>query len=219
MPDAPATQSFEALRHEHGMREKWQRPPPFLFSSGSTEPNSDIGLASVQQHPEFQPVENIRQLGTSGTAENQFRVDQTSELRIPEPDTQGGDGVLGRQYNAATKPKGIMEAFINTCQRWQLTADQRLVLLGLRGADPVGQLLLLGVVRVRLRDQEARIRYVLLISLGLEILFNNDIDAEIVWLTYPRAELGKSSPLDHMLKGDIVHLLTVSEIVKRERGL
>ena len=112
-----------------------------------------------------------------------------------------------------------MEAFFNTCRRWRLEEGQELALLGLDSTDEFDGLLLCGSVHTRSRDHDTRIRRVLLISLGLEALFHKDIEAENAWLRCPRAELGGSPPLDHMVKGDMVQLMTVAEIVKRERGL
>ena len=146
-----------------------------------------------------------------------FPISQISQLAGRETKVRDEDLILRR--NRAAKPKGIIEAFVNTCRRWNLEEGQKLTLLGFDSTDPFGKLLLRGIARERSRDRDARVRHVLLISLGLETLFNKDIGAENAWLRYPRKELGESVPLDYMLKGDMVQLMTVAEIVKRERGL
>ncbi len=127
--------------------------------------------------------------------------------------------ILGFNRRLA-KPKGTVEAFVNTCRRWRLEDEQRFGLLGYRtGCHHFGRLLLSGLADARSRDEEARIRHVISISLGLEILFGNDVDAENAWLRCPREELDHASPLNHMLEGDVDHLSRVAALVRRERGL
>ena len=217
MANAPTGQPREMQTREQALQADKQWRGALLFRNTRAGSQLGTGLAGALQHPARRLGETAHRHGISGTEGLQFRSSRVSQF--PDNYARGAERVLVRNHNEVARPRGIIEAFVNTCQRWKLEEDQKLVLLGLNGTDSFGKLLLRGLARLQSRDQESRIRYVLLISLGLEILFNNDIDAEIAWLTHPRTDLGDASPLDHMLKGDIIQLMTVSEIVKRERGL
>lgn len=218
MPSAPADLSLEALMRDQTLRaaaRQWHGA--LLLRDTRTGSHAGTGLASVSSRPAHRPSEITRQPGISDTVGFRFLSGHGSQF--PDNDARGPGRVLMRSHNEVAKPRGIIEAFVNTCQRWKLEEDQELVLLGLSGSDAFGKFLLHGLVRLPSRDQESRIRLVLLISLGLEILFRNDIVAENAWLRCPQAGLDGSSPLDYMLRGDMVQLMTVSEFVKRERGL
>lgn len=209
--------SLEVLTPDQALRadRQWRRGLLLRNTGAGSCPGT--GLAGVSSHPARWPGEITRRPETSSTVDRRFRSGHTSQF--PDNDAQGPDLVMVRNHNEAAVSRGIIEAFVNTCRRWNLEENQELILLGPRGTDSFGKPLLRGLVRVPSRDQEARIRHVLLISLGLEILFRNDTVAENAWLRCPQAGLGGSSPLDYMLRGDMVRLLTVAEIVKRERGL
>ena len=68
-------------------------------------------------------------------------------------------------------------------------------------------------------DVRDRVVYVVSISLGLGALFDESVDAENDWLNLPREGLNHESPLMYMLKGHMVNLMTVVEMVEHERGL
>lgn len=212
-----ADQPLEVLTPEQALRADRQWRRAFLLRNTGAASNPGTGQASVSSHPAGRPGGITRQPGISDTVGLRCRNGHASQF--PDTDIRGPDRVRVRNHNEAAKPERIIEAFINTCQRWKLEEDQKFVLLGLSSTDSFGKLLLRGLVRLPSRDQESRIRHVLLISLGLEILFRNDIVAENAWLRCAHAGLDGSSPLDYMLTGDMVQLLTVAGIVKRDRGL
>lgn len=115
--------------------------------------------------------------------------------------------------------KGIYDAYIKTCRRWDLSRNQQVALLGYPGDLITGQRILNGQLIPQSPDQKDRVTYIVGISLGLGTLFEENIEAEINWLNQPRAKLDNKSPLDYMLEGHMTNLLTIVEMVKRERGI
>jgi hypothetical protein len=134
--------------------------------------------------------------------------------RIRQP-TALEDSLTVRQASALP---GMFDAFVKTCQRWRLEERLHATLLGYKDYEFLGQQLLHGYVPPRTQDVRDRIGYVLAISLGLGALFNEDADAELSWLTTEHPLL-KTSPLDFMLRGRMINLITVADIVRAERGL
>lgn len=127
---------------------------------------------------------------------------------------------LANRYSSKPhKLRGILDAFVNTCRRWGLDEDDQAVLLGFNSGDVVGRQMLTGCILALSRDVEDRVGYVIAISLGLGILFNERVDAENQWLKLPRKSLHDQSPLDCILNGKMESLLKVNRMVERERGL
>jgi hypothetical protein len=118
----------------------------------------------------------------------------------------------------AAAPTGMFDAFVKTCQRWRLEERWHAILLGYKDNEFLGQQLLHGYMPPRTRDVRDRIGYVLTISLGLGALFSEDADAEFSWLTKEHPVL-KTSPLQFMLRGRMINLITVADIVRAERAL
>lgn len=119
----------------------------------------------------------------------------------------------------ASSLRGIIDAFVNTCQRWRLNHDDRMILLGYRPHDVIGQQVLAGLVSPSSQDVEDRVGCVVGISLGLGTVFGEAIDAEIGWLRQPRAKLNDKSAIGYMLEGHMANLFVITEMVKHERGL
>ncbi|MCK1489707.1 hypothetical protein IVB14_04530 [Bradyrhizobium sp. 180] len=115
-------------------------------------------------------------------------------------------------------PRGMFETFINTCQRWGLSQSGQLTLLGYDEQDFLGSQLLMGHVPARTRDVKDRIGFVLAISLGLGTIFDEAVAPEVRWLSTEHPKL-RESPLRHMLRGGMVHLTAVSNLVSIERNL
>ena len=115
--------------------------------------------------------------------------------------------------------RGVLRVFIETCQRWKLSLEDRVVLLGYRFGDSVGMQVLNGRLRIHSRDITDRSGYVIAISIGLGILCGESIDAENQWLRRPRDILDRRSPLDYMLEGQMINLITINRMVELERGL
>ncbi len=124
-----------------------------------------------------------------------------------------------RQWAGASREaRGILEAFVNTCRRWRMERSDQVVLLGYPSGDPIGEAILAGRVMAFSRDVDDRAAYVVAISIGLGIMFEEDPEAENRWLRHPRDVFGDDSPLDFMLRGNMGNLIAVNELVERERG-
>ena len=119
----------------------------------------------------------------------------------------------------ANRPRGVFDAFVNTCQRWRLSQDEQVVLLGRQPGDSLVYHLFAGRIHSLSLDAEDRAGYIVVISLALGALFDENIEAENDWLRQPRAGLEDKTPLEHMLGGSMVHLLDVVQLTRRERGL
>jgi hypothetical protein len=117
------------------------------------------------------------------------------------------------------QPKGIVEAFIKTCQRWRLSEREQLVLLGYGDNDLMGMQILRGLWLKTSQDMKDRSGYVLSISLGLGSIFNEVAEAELAWLNAPHPKLAGRRPVAVMLEGKMKGLMAVSALVAEERGL
>lgn len=124
-----------------------------------------------------------------------------------------------RERLEPSAPRGMVDAFVKTCQRWRLDSDDQLTLLGYQVGDFVGRQVLVGRMMPASRDVRDRVGYVVGISLGLSALFGDSLDAENLWLRTDRCELRGQSPLDHMLEGRMINLIKVSDLALHERGL
>jgi hypothetical protein len=64
-----------------------------------------------------------------------------------------------------------------------------------------------------------RAGYILGISIGLGAIFDEVAHAEVTWLKTGHPKLRGTTPLDLMLNGKMVSLMTVSRLVAEEREL
>ena len=78
-----------------------------------------------------------------------------------------------------------MKIVVETCQRWKSRPEDQVFLLGYESGDSVGIQILKGRVRARSRDITDRSGYVIAISIGLGILYRENLDAENEWLRRP----------------------------------
>jgi hypothetical protein len=113
---------------------------------------------------------------------------------------------------------GLMEVFVRICQRWRLSDEQQMILLGYPDAPIFYDQLKLGRAPLLSQDAKDRVGYVLHISIGLGALYDDDEEAELAWLRRPRDELDKKSALEFMLHGKMTHLFAVSEVVLAARS-
>ncbi len=116
-------------------------------------------------------------------------------------------------------PTGLAEGYKNVCKRWSLDAHGMANLLHLEEEIGLCDMILSGQVPPMTGDLKDRMALVIGISIGLGELFNDDKDAELQWLTSTRTELGCVSPLEHVLKGDLLNLRDVVGLVDNARGL
>jgi Antitoxin Xre/MbcA/ParS C-terminal toxin-binding domain len=114
---------------------------------------------------------------------------------------------------------GVMEAFVNTCQRWNLSDREELTLLGYADNPFLGNQILDSRMLATPQDAKDRAAYVLAISVGLGAVFNEVIDAERKWLNLPNGNLNDKTPLAFMLEGRMANIVTVLRLVEQERGL
>ena len=120
---------------------------------------------------------------------------------------------------AASFNSGAIDAFVKTCQRWHLSPEQQIILLGYNGSEFFGQQLLEGRLIAPSQDVRERAGYILAISIGLGSLFDNSERAELAWLNAPRDALNGNSALAYMLEGRMANLMHVTTMVARERGM
>jgi hypothetical protein len=114
---------------------------------------------------------------------------------------------------------GAMEAFVKTCQRWNLSESEQLTLLGYAANPFLGSQILDSRMLATPQDATDRAAHVLAISIGLGTLFNEVIDAERKWLNLPNYKLDDKTPLAFMLEGPMRNMLMVLRLVEQERGL
>ena len=114
---------------------------------------------------------------------------------------------------------GVMDAFINTCQRWNLSDREKLTLLGYADNPFLGSQILDSRMLATPQDARDRAANVLAISVGLGAVFNEAIDAERKWLNLPNCKLNGKTPLAFMLEGRMGNILMVLRLVEQERGL
>jgi hypothetical protein len=113
----------------------------------------------------------------------------------------------------------IMDAFINTCERWNLADQERLVLLGYGNSASLGNQVLNSRMLAAPQDARDRAGYLLAISIGLGTIYNEVLDAERRWINLPHPKLGMKTPLAFMLEGHMGNILSVLRLVEEERGL
>ena len=140
-----------------------------------------------------------------------------STLTPVEPQSMNLPEVSVLETGAAQN--AVIEVFAKTCERWKLDEEQRLILLGLKANEGIGWKALTSLWNKPSRDVEDRAGYVIGISLGLSVLFQENLEAELSWLREPRTKLNFKSAIDYMLEGGMINLIVVSETVKRERGI
>ena len=116
-------------------------------------------------------------------------------------------------------PRGIIEAFINTCQRWGVSEHHQAVLLGYGSIPLLASEFLSGRLLKIPQDARDRAAYIVGISAGLGALFNEVAQAELDWLNRPHPALRNQSPLPFMLQGQMANVMTVSALVAQEQGL
>lgn len=117
------------------------------------------------------------------------------------------------------RPKGLIDAFVKTCQRWRLTEREQLVLLGYGDNEFFGTQILRGRWLTPPQDVKDRTGYILAVSLGLGSIFNEVVEAELMWLKTAHEKLAGRTPLTVMLEGKMTALMAVAAVVADERAL
>lgn len=117
------------------------------------------------------------------------------------------------------KLTGLAEGYKNVCERWSLDALRMAKLLHLEEEIGLCDLILFGQALPMTGDLKDRMALVIGISIGLGELFDDDKGGELQWLNSTRSDLGDVSPLEHMLKGDLLNIRDVVDLVDNARGL
>ncbi len=136
-----------------------------------------------------------------------------------EPVTERKGYTASFSVRSRQEPTGLAEGYKSVCERWSLDALGIAKLLHLEEEIGLCDLILSGQVLPMTGDLKDRMALVIGISIGLGELFDDDKDAELQWLTSKRPELGSISPLEHMLKGDLLNVRDVVDLVDNARGL
>lgn len=118
----------------------------------------------------------------------------------------------------STVVEGVVSAFVKICQRWRLSVDQQVILLGYKGNDFLGRQILESDILSPPQDVRDRARHIVTISLGLGALFENVERAELDWLNANRDDLNQRSPLEYMLEGHMANVVEISRLMNYERG-
>ena len=136
-----------------------------------------------------------------------------------KPETERKDYPAGISVISPQKPTGLAEGYKNVCERWSLDDLGMAKLLHLEEEFGLCDLILSGQARPMTGDLKDRMALVIGISIGLGELFGDDKDAELQWMNSTRTYLGGVSPLEHMLKGDLLNIREVLDLVDNARGL
>jgi uncharacterized protein (DUF2384 family) len=122
-------------------------------------------------------------------------------------------------YERSPAPRGVMEAFVKTCQRWRLNEHEQAVLLGYGTNPPLAREMMSGRWVDLPQDVRDRVGYIVGISVGLGAVFDEAVQAELDWLHRPHSKLADRAPLSIILMGHMAQLITVSDLVAEERAL
>jgi hypothetical protein len=115
------------------------------------------------------------------------------------------------------RPRGLVEGFVKTCQRWMLSPEQQAVLIGYKENALGASDILAGRVKIPSQDVKDRMRFLVRMSLTLGALFNEVADSEVVWLHAKRVAFDGRSALDVLLQGRMTDVLAVVRFAESER--
>jgi hypothetical protein len=144
--------------------------------------------------------------GLKDDEERAHWIAQLARIRTPGEEIPGTGGLVPAAVRnlpptqPATTKSGVLDAFAKTCQRWHLSPEQQIILLGYKGSEFFGLQLLEGRVLTPPQDVRERAGYILAISIGLSSLFDESEQAELAWLNKPREALNGHSALAYMLE-------------------
>ena len=140
---------------------------------------------------------------------------ELEETRIPISSSR----TMSQRTAEPNRFQGVLNAFEKTCQRWNLDEDEQKILLGGQPGVSSERQSFVRYRKVVSRDMKDRVGYIVAISLGLGILFDENSELERRWLNRSLEKLQGKSPLAYMLEGGMKNLITVNDIVEKERGL
>ena len=185
------------------------------------EESSVPGFMPEEKQPAGLPLADVESVRASAMREGTF-LERPSSWNVGveyKPETERRDYPVGISVRSRQKLTGLAEGYKNVCERWSLDAIGMTKLLHLEEEIGLCNLILSGQVPPMTGDLKDRMALVVGISIGLGELFDDDKDAELQWLTSKRSELASVSPLEHMLKGDLLNIRDVVDLVDNARGL
>ena len=195
---------------QHWNRGRNKRPASQAFQQG-------IGLRANQQRLEIlQKQHRIMELEMQRQVALKFH--KGTSFSFLSLQAQTNFFKHSTNFEQDSRPRGVIEAFVKICQRWNLGEDQQIALLGLQVNESASWLFLKGLIRSRSRDVDDRAGYIVAIGLGLFALFGGSKQAEIEWLHHSQKILQNKSPLHFMLEGQVEHLNFVAKVLRIERG-
>jgi len=110
-----------------------------------------------------------------------------------------------------------MRAFFAIAEKWQLTADEAMALLGRPGRSTFYNWKKGDVARAHNFDLASRLSYVLGIYKALQILYQRPELAD-EWIRRPNQAFGGQSALERMSAGQMVDLAAVRNYLDSVRG-
>lgn len=108
-----------------------------------------------------------------------------------------------------------LEAFFAIAERWDLSTDQQITLLGSPGRSTFFKWKKEGGVLPR--DTRERLSHLLAIWKALRILFPDDARGA-AWVQHPNSYFEERSALEVMLDGGMADILRVRQYVDAQRG-
>lgn len=108
-----------------------------------------------------------------------------------------------------------LEAFFSMAERWGLSADQQITLLGSPGRSTFFKWKKEGGTLPK--DTRERISHLLAMWKALRILFTQDERGE-EWLTRPNSYFDDRTALDVMLQGGVADIILVRQYLDAQRG-
>jgi hypothetical protein len=176
-----------------------------------------------------QSARYLRSLDTKSTAFHAFPRDLPVAL-LGDQDERPGIGDQPNRFpeqphqmtaspTLHEKPRGLTDGFKKVCERWRLDVDDMARLLHLEDETWLSALILSGKIPPVTGDLKDRMALVIGISIGLGDLFDDSRVGELKWLNSSRSELGSLSPLNCMLRGNLVGIMDVVDLLDHARGL
>lgn len=120
-----------------------------------------------------------------------------------------------RQSSRASSIPAELEAFFKMTQRWDLSIDQQIILLGSPGRSTFFKWKKEGGSLPR--DTGERLSHLLAIWKALRILFTDDRRGE-EWMNRPNDFFDGKSALQTMLRGGMADILIVRQYLDAQRG-
>jgi hypothetical protein len=177
------------------------------------------------------PLENhsIEANGVSVQEERAYPISANTEPTVmgfgaqsffPVHQAYSDQSIAAKQPHQRVAPRhGVVDAFLNTCDRWKVSDKEKLILLGYGDSPVLGNQILDSRTIAIPQDVRDRAAYLLAISVGLGTIFHEVADAERAWLNLSSPGLGDKAPLAFMLEGRMANLTKVLRLVEQERCL